>query len=202
MPAKRKRPIAETDLYNPVRDYLIANGYTVRAEVHSCDIAAVKDDELIVIELKRAFSTSLLIQATERQKLTDSVYVAIPRPKGGTRTSQWKGNLHLLRRLEVGLIFVAVGSRVKCVEVVFHPIPYERKKKHRARRAVLREVETRTGDFNTGGSCRTKLMTAYRESAIHIACCLEQLGPMAPKQLRALGTGDKTLSILRLVRTH
>ena len=193
---KARKPIAETDLYKPVRDYLTANGYTVRAEVNGCDIAAVKDDDLIVIELKRNFSTSLLIQATERQSLTDSVYIAIPRPPN-QRTAQWKGIQRLLKRLELGLILVSVGSRVKRAEVVFHPIPYDRRKKPPARRAVLREVEARTGDFNTGGSTRTKLMTAYRERAIHIACCLEQLGPMSPKALRKLGTGDKTYSILR-----
>ena len=38
----------------------------------------VKGDELIVIELKKGFSTDLLIQATDRQRVTDSVYVALP----------------------------------------------------------------------------------------------------------------------------
>lgn len=191
---KARKPVAETDLYKPVRDYLTANGYTVRGEVNGCDIAAVKDDDLIVIELKRNFSTSLLIQATERQNLTDSVYVALPRP-ASQRTAQWKGVQRLLRRLELGLIIVSTG-RTKRAEVVFHPLPYDRKKKHRARRAVLKEIDARSGDFNKGGSTRTKLITAYRERAIHIACCLEQLGPMSPKALRELGTGDKTWSIL------
>ena len=39
-------------------------------------------------------------------------------------------------------------------------------------------------------------MTAYKESCIHIACCLSQFGPLSPKSLRQLGTGQKTQSIL------
>jgi len=39
-------------------------------------------------------------------------------------------------------------------------------------------------------------MTAYKENCIHIACCLEKFGPLSPKNLRELGTGEKTLSIL------
>ena len=33
----------ETDLFPPVKKYLEANGYTVRAEVKNCDITATKD---------------------------------------------------------------------------------------------------------------------------------------------------------------
>jgi hypothetical protein len=47
-----------------------------------------------------------------------------------------------------------------------------------------------------GGSTKTTLMTAYRENAILIACCLAKLGPSSPKILRNLGTGAKTTSIL------
>ncbi|HIL84272.1 MAG TPA: hypothetical protein EYG52_12275, partial [Pseudomonadales bacterium] len=66
----------------------------------------------------------------------------------------------------------------------------------RSRRALLTEVADRSGDYNVGGSTKTTLMTAYRENAILIACCLSKLGPSSPKSLRNLGTGDKTTSIL------
>ena len=39
-------------------------------------------------------------------------------------------------------------------------------------------------------------MTAYKESCIHIACCIAQFGALSPKSLRQLGTGQKTQSIL------
>jgi hypothetical protein len=193
LPTARARKLSETDLYRPVRDYLLAQGYTVRAEVNHCDITAVKGDELVVIELKKAFGTALLIQAAQRQRITDSVYVALPKQRP-SRT--WRGAQHLLRRLELGLILVSREGRKSHVEVVFHPVPFRRQKRARARRAVLREIERRSGDFNQGGSSRRKLVTAYRENAIHIAACLDVHGPLSPRQLRAMGTGPKTLSVL------
>ena len=193
MPKARSQPITETDLYSPIAELLTAQGYTVRSEVQHCDITAVKGDELVVVELKRSFSIELLIQATRRQRITEAVYVALPRPKWSRR---WVGIKHLLRRLELGLILVSPNGRNPRVEIAFHPLPFARKQQRRARAAVLREIESRSGDFNTGGSSRRKLMTAYREHALHIACCLEGGGPQTAVQLRAQGTGPKTYSIL------
>ena len=91
MVAKAKSPkIKETDLFPPVRDYLEKNGYTVRSEVRNCDIVAVKDSDVIVVELKTGMNVSLLIQATDRQRITDSVYVAIPDPPG-RKGAHWRG---------------------------------------------------------------------------------------------------------------
>jgi hypothetical protein len=187
---------AETELYGPVRDYLTEQGYTVRAEVEGCDVTAVKDEELVIIELKRTFNIRLLVQAAQRQRITDSVYVALPDPPGGIWTKRWRQIQHLLRRLELGLILVSFRRGRALVEIAFHPLPYVRQKKRASRRAVLREMEGRSGNFNTGGSVRRKLVTAYRESAIHVACALEECGPLSPRQLRSLGTGPKTQSIL------
>jgi hypothetical protein len=61
---------------------------------------------------------------------------------------------------------------------------------------VLAEISGRTSDLNTAGSTRRKLVTAYRETSVHIACCLLARGRMSPAALRALGTGPKTQSIL------
>ena len=91
MTALTTKTFRETDLYAPVRDWLVAQGYTVRAEVKDCDITATKDGDLIVVELKRSFNVDLLIQATKRQRLTDSVYVAIPRPTRMGPRSRWPG---------------------------------------------------------------------------------------------------------------
>jgi hypothetical protein len=165
----------------------------VRGEVNDCDIAATKDGELIVIELKRSLNTALLIQAARRQRAADSVYVAIPRPKWGRRSHDFK---HLLKRLELGLIFVSFPRRKPKVEVMFHPLPFQQKRKDGAKRAILTEMAGRSGDYNEGGSTGRKIVTAYREQAIHIACCLDEQGPMSPRELRALGTGPKTQSIL------
>lgn len=192
-----KQTISETELYRPLHDYLVKQGYTVRAEVKNCDIAAVKDDQLIVIELKRTLNIPLLVQAVQRQKITDSVYVAVPRPPNKRKwMGESKGVQDLLRRIEIGLIFVATNGRRPKVEVILDPRNCERRVRKYAQRAVLEEIGQRTGDFNEGGSCRKKIVTAYRENAIQIACYLDALGPSSAKKLRTLGTGDKTLSIL------
>ena len=189
-------PLRETDMYGSIQDYLVAQGYTVRAEVNHCDITARKGDDLIIIELKLRFSIDLLVQAIDRQQITDSVYVALPGPIDMRRRSRWQEIKRLLRRLELGLIVVTFDREEPRVEVVFHPLPYQHRKLKRRRRAVLQEMADRTGNYNQGGSTRKKLVTAYRENVIYIACCLEKLGPLTPKHLRALGTGPKTLSIL------
>jgi hypothetical protein len=192
-----KGSFSESDLAGPLCRYLREQGFTVRSEVKDCDIAAVKDEDLLIVELKKALNLSLLVQAAKRQRLTDSVYVAVPRPDNRWKwNAQNRGVQHLLRRLELGLILVSLDSDRPPVEVVFHPKPLARRKKPAWRRVVLEEISSRTGDFNRAGSTRRKLVTAYRENAIHVACGLLTKGRQSAKALRALGTCPKTLSIL------
>ena len=56
----------ETDLYEPVRRFLEEEGYTVQAEVKGCDVAAVKNGHLVIVELKKAFNLRLVYQARSR----------------------------------------------------------------------------------------------------------------------------------------
>lgn len=191
--AKKAEKWLETDLYPPVRDFLIEAGYVVRSEVNRCDVVGVRGAEVVVVELKRHLSLALLAQAVDRQQVADAVYVAVPRPKRGGRR-QWVETYRVLRKLELGLMFVRVKPAT--VEVVFHPTPYVRRTSNLARQTLLKEFVARTDDYNRGGSTRRPLMTAYRENAIHIACCLQRFGPMSPRDLRKLGTSPKTLSIL------
>lgn len=192
----KKTSFAETDLYNPIYDYLTRQGYIVRGEVKDCDIAAIKGDELIIVELKKNFSVDLLAQATDRQRITSGVYVALPRPRVSLRSSKWKGIRRLLRRLELGLIFVNMDCPKPRVEVIFHPSPYQMRRMSKARKGMIKEIEGRSTDTNKGGSNRKKIMTAYRENAIFIACCLERVDALSAAELRRLGTDAKTYSIL------
>jgi hypothetical protein len=197
--ARNNGALAETQLAGPLYAYLSDAGYTVRSEVKDCDIAAVKGDDLLIIELKKSLNLALVVQGVRRQRLTDSVYLAVPRPSN--KWKWWKesrGVQHLLRRLELGLILVSLEKGKPAVEVVFHPLPFARQKRAANRRAVLQEIASRTADYNRAGSRRTKLATAYRENALHVACCLLVTGPTSPAALRALGTGPRTLDILRL----
>ncbi|HEY9593561.1 MAG TPA: DUF2161 family putative PD-(D/E)XK-type phosphodiesterase, partial [Spirochaetia bacterium] len=185
----RRKDFTEADLAAPLCSYLTEAGYTVRSEVKDCDIAAVKGDDLVVIEVKKTMNLTLVAQAARRQRMTDSVYVAIPRPDN--KWKWWKESRsvqHVLHRLELGLILVSLDPTKPPVEIVFHPLPFARRKVAKTRRAVLEEIAHRTADYNRAGSTRAKLATAYRENAIHIACCLAAHGPSSPKALRDMGT--------------
>lgn len=193
--------ILEIDLFKPVSDYFIKEGYTVRSEVKDCDITAIKNEELVIIELKRHLSVDLLAQAVKRQKTADLVYVAVPKPKKLFANSKWQDTCHLIRRLELGLILVSLKGKKGLIEIPIHPVPFDREKSRmmnrKRRESIIKEANSRYMDFNTGGSKGKKLVTAYRESSIFIACCLNKFGSLSPKQLRSLGTDEKkTTSIL------
>jgi hypothetical protein len=190
----------EVDLYKPVKDYFTAEGYDVYGEVNDCDVVAVKEDELIIVELKLRLNLDLIMQATKRQRLSDHVYVAIPRPKLSFRSQKWRDITHLMRRLEVGLILVSFNKDQEEIRIIHHPTPFDRKKSMqqstKRRNRLIAEIKGRTGDFNIGGSNKLKIMTSYKESCIHIACCLIHHGPLSAKELREIGTGEKTYQIL------
>ncbi|MCD4652216.1 MAG: hypothetical protein K8S56_10600 [Candidatus Cloacimonetes bacterium] len=182
----------ESELFPPLKTFLEQNDYRVRAEVDACDVVAEKDGESILIELKKSINMKLLIQAVQRQKLSDSVYVAVERSALTGRDI--KGKLLLLKRLEVGLIEIIL--RTKRVQIRFHPIPYQRYKDKKKQRALLRESAERTANHNLGGITHVKVVTAYREAAIFIACCLERFDEQTTTQIKARGTSPKTTQIL------
>jgi hypothetical protein len=196
--ATKQRPAIprETDLYAPVRDFLAAQGFTVRAEVHRCDVAATRGEDLAIVELKVALSLELLAQAVKRQRLTDTVYLAVPRPATRAQEERVRAIRPLLRRLELGLLVVDLAATPAIVSVAVQPQPIQRRREAKARRALLKELAARSGDDNAGGSTRRPLVTVYREQALFIAAALQRFGAMAPKRLRALGSGPKTLTIL------
>ncbi len=195
-----QKKILESDLFQPVSDFLTEAGYRVRSEVKDCDITAVKGEELIIVELKRNLSVELLAQAAKRQKLADLVYVAVPKPKKLKADAKWKDITHLLRRLELGLIFVSFKGKRGIVEIPVHPECFDREKSRKSsikkRESLLKEAAARNMDANVGGSNRRKLMTSYRENSLHIACCLARYGPLSPKKLREKGTDTKKTSAI------
>lgn len=180
----------ETDLYAPIRAFLEEEGYQVQAEVKHCDIAAVKDGQLVVVELKKTFSLKLVYQALERQSLTEQVFVAIPRPKKGQREKAWKDMLRLLKRLELGLLTVALDSPLQTVDVVLEPSDSLAWKNRKKREQVQAEMENRQMDVNVGGMTRRKIITAFREKSIRLACILEREGQISTAALRERGMED------------
>ncbi|MFA9397025.1 MAG: DUF2161 family putative PD-(D/E)XK-type phosphodiesterase [Clostridiaceae bacterium] len=192
----------ECDLYLPIKNYLVENEYVVKGEVKSCDIAAIRGDELIIIELKKSLNMNLIIQGTLRQKIAESVYIAIPHPKESINSKKWKDIIYLLKRLELGLItvpFIDGQPMEGRINIILHPKFNDRRKtinrNKKKKLAIIKEINNRNMDTK-GGVTRVKILTAYRETSIYIACCLLHYNSLSPKQLKEIGTGDKTSSIL------
>jgi hypothetical protein len=188
------RVAAESDLYEPVRGFLAAQGFDVHAEVKGCDVVGRRGDDLVVVELKRQLSLDLLAQAVRRQQLTDAVYVAVPSPVRSAGARRVRELHPLLRQLAIGLLQVDDDGTVR---LALQPIPAQRRREPRRTRALLRELDGRSTSDNVGGTRGRAQMTAYREATIHVAVALERLGPTTPKALRSLGTGERTLTVLR-----
>jgi hypothetical protein len=161
--------LRETDLYPPVKRFLEAQGYVVKAEIGACDVLAVRGAEPpVIVELKIGFTLQLLYQAIDRQKVTDLVYVCVPAPKKGFGTDE----LGLCKRLGVGLLTVKDGW----VEPHLDPAPFVARKQKPRQQRLLKEFHRRVGDPNAGGSTRRPLMTAYRQDALRCAEHLHRLG--------------------------
>jgi len=188
----------ERELYEPVRDYLILQGFTVRAEVGSCDVVAAREDRLIVVELKRHLSFDLLAQAIERQAYSDHVYLAVPKPADFKEDKEWRGKLRVLKRLGLGLLLVSKNKETYLIEEALSPeVPGGVRRAPKKRTAIAKELHNRRTDGNVGGTRGVPLLTAYREAALKLAVLIDTYGPMKPKELREKGGHEKkTVSIL------
>ncbi|MGJ8585222.1 MAG: DUF2161 domain-containing phosphodiesterase [Marinosulfonomonas sp.] len=165
----------ETDLYPPVKTYLEAQGYEVKAEVGALDVMAVRgEDDPLVVELKTGFSLSLFHQGIERQTVTDDVYICVPRGTGRAFAKTLKANAGLCRRLRLGLMTVRLRDGL--VEVHCDPAPFRPVKSKPRKGRLLREFQRRVGDPNSGGQTRVGLVTAYRQDALRCAAYLAENG--------------------------
>lgn len=194
MTRKVKPCIMESDLFLPVQTYLQSLGYAVNGEVKSCDVLANKDEEWLVVELKKTLNLEVILQAAERQKISDLVYIAVLKPEKFNKSSKYKRICHLLRRLEIGLMLVKLDGKGSQVEVVQRAEPFDRLKSQRVnqkKRVKTQEEFKKRKSQSVGGVTRTKVMTAYREQAIEIAELLEEKGPSQPKNLTILGVDSK-----------
>ncbi len=180
----------ESDLYEPVKQFLQAQGYVVKGEVAHCDLVAQRNDEPpIVVELKLSLNLSVLLQAVDRTALTDLVYIAIPEAADGRNALLRKSRKSINRLLRMlGLGLITVGFRTPAgatkaqprIEVVIEPGPYQPRKNLKRQQRLQREFTARKGDFNTGGTTRSERMTAYRQDALLCADYLHTHGPSAP----------------------
>ena len=187
----------EADLYPPLKSYLEAQGYEVKAEIGDCDLLARRGAEPpVVVELKLTFSLALVMQGGARQALFDQVYLAVPVSTERGWKLRYKDIIRLCRRLGLGLLAVKTGDGA-CVEAHLDPGPYTPRQRAKAAGRLLREFERRVGDPNVGGTTGVKRMTAYRQDALRCAAFLQDKGPTKAAQVaRATGV-ERAAAIMR-----
>lgn len=184
----------ESDMYLPIKTYLEELGYSVKGEVKNVDIVAVKNDAVIAVEMKKQLSLKLLYQGCDRQRMFESVYVAILDPGyKKKRTKAFKEKLHILKRLRLGLIIVNVHTNR--VEVEIDPVDYIFRRNIKKRKLLLDEFSKRKNTSNVGGVNKRKIMTAYREAVIEIGKTLLD-GPLQTKEIKTITMNPKTTQIL------
>ena len=174
----------ETQLYRPVKRFLEAQGFEVKGEVSGCDVVAVRADEpplLVVAELKLSFTLELVLQAVDRLRAADRVYLAVVASRRGR---DGDSRVHRLCRL-LGLGLLAVDLRLGQVAVLCEPAPYRPRPNLPQRRSILKEHGRRQGDPTEGGATRQPIMTAYRQRAIACAAAIGE-GEARPRDLKPL----------------
>lgn len=186
----------ETDMYGAIKKYFEDQGFRVRSEVRDIDVVAQKKDLLVGIEMKRGLTFELLIQAALRQKTCDLVYMAVPKPKRIVKDKSMNNMLYLLKRLELGLLYVDV-EKEQVMEVcapAFYDLDRGRRAKIKEKLRILKEVKKRSIDGNKGGSRGKKLLTAYREDSLRAVALIRVKGVISPKELKELGINHTLLS--------
>ena len=178
------KPVSETALYAPIKGFLECHGFEVKGEICGCDIVGLAPGEpplVVVTELKLSFSLELLLQAVERTRSSDIVYVAVPATRRGRDRDR---RVHRLCRL-LGLGLLVVDLRLGTVTVLAEPAPYRSRPNLPQRRRLVAEHRRRKGDPTQGGSTRQPIMTAYRQRTIACAEAMRD-GPKKPRELREL----------------
>lgn len=172
MATKETKPTREAELCPPVKAWLEARGFEVRAEVGPADVVG-RDAKgaLAIVELKLGFSLALFHQGIDRLALTDQVWLAVPPPGKRAR----RDNVRLARRLGLGIL--SVRLRDGFVEELASPGPYAPRKSARKRARLDKAFDRLRGDPNEGGATRHGIVTGYRADAIRCARFLAVHGP-------------------------
>ncbi|PKM68052.1 MAG: hypothetical protein CVU95_05240 [Firmicutes bacterium HGW-Firmicutes-2] len=190
----------EKDLYLPIKAFFQSQSYDVFGEVKDIDVVAKSGDNIVAIELKTSLNLELILQGSKRQRLTDDVFLAVPKPTGRMqRGKSYKDKLYLVKRLGLGLIYVDTFLKPNKVIVVFEPslldIKRSQQRYKKKRETLFKEIEARHMDYNIGGS-RGKIITAYKEASLRILKTLEDGQPHSTKDIRHMSGVKKSTTIL------
>lgn len=187
----------EADLYPPVKAYLEAQGYEVKAEIGDCDLLARRGAEPpVVVELKLTFSLALVMQGVARQAVFDHVYLAVPVSGARGWKLRYRDIVRLCRRLGLGLLAVRTDPPAS-VEAHLDPGPYAPRRRAKTAGRLLREFDRRVGDPNTGGTTGVARVTAYRQDALRCAAHLRASGPTKAAAVAAATGVDRAGRIMR-----
>jgi hypothetical protein len=130
--------------------------------------------------MKLGFTLDLLLQAVDRMRAGDEVWLAVPATRRGRDRDP---RVQRLCRL-IGLGLMAVNAARDRVEVLAEPGPYRPRQDQRRRAHLLGEYARGKGDPSPGGSTRQPVMTAYRQQNL-VCAALLRAGPGRPRDLRA-----------------
>ena len=189
--------MAESELYQPIKRFLEGQGYEVKGEIGPCDIVAVRGEEdPVVVELKEQLSFALVLQAVDRLKFSEAVYIAFRIGKGHSATwrSRRKAVVSLLRRLGIGLLTVSTRGNVV---PVLDPAPYRPRTNVPRQKRLLKEFAERVGDPETGGSTSRQRLTSYRQDALRCASELAESGVLKVSVIRERTGVSRVGPILR-----
>ncbi len=193
-----KKEFYEKDLFPYIKEYFEKEGFQVNAEVKDCDVVITKGDYLGVIEMKLSLNITLIHQAISRLSITDNVFIAIKKPAKNYFKERPK-MLRLAKRLNIGLIVINPDVQINNLEVLFEPTEYVAPKpKTRTKKVeqVKKEIKGRKLDLNQGGVNKTKLLTAYKDMSIKIACICEVYTIVSGKFLKENFDLDNAYPIL------
>ncbi|MBC8193080.1 MAG: hypothetical protein ISR87_00925 [Candidatus Marinimicrobia bacterium] len=187
----------EVDLYPPLKSYLEGQGYEVKGEILNCDVVAFRpEDPPIIIELKLSLNMSILLQAVDRIKISDTVYIGVPKGLAVLKKRR-KQIIKLMRMLGLGLIVIDPRAKIGGVDVLCDPGEYKPRQIKKQTQRLLKEFQERVGDPNQGGtSMKRGLMTAYRQKVLAIATYLMTHGETKASIIAKSLEEPKTRAIL------
>ena len=166
--------ITETNLYQPVKEFLNGLGFDAKGEICGCDVVALDKGEpvaVIICELKLSFTLELILQAVDRATACDEIWLAVYSKKTARARENDPRVKKLCRYLGFGLLKVHATN---LVEIVVKPETWKPRRDGKFRSRIISEYNNRQGDPTQGGSTRKPIMTAYRQQAILCAQMIEQ----------------------------
>ncbi len=172
----------ESDIFYPLVSYFNQLGYEVFGEVLDCDVVVKKNKELIIVEMKLNFNIKLIIQAIDRFKYSDKVYIAIQKPAKFNRKKRLELK-KLCTMLGLGIFIIDLNNKLVEIELLLESTNIH-KIKQTKQKEIFKQLNDTKFNLNIGGVNQVKINTSYKEKCIYIACILTRCEIISAKQLK------------------